>query len=266
MQHVIVGMNTGYATGQQTQFYEKRKRPEVKYIVSEDLNFSSVQTDHDAKKLWLQSQCVLAKNDNIPYMTVLACADAHIPKQKSFWDSIINHCLILDYDLRCIISCCTVALLTRKLLRTRNKDRSRVIIGTYKKVCNYFQKHTDLILAHAPVKPIKFYDMKFIPYESSDMSDKRGAWYSNDEYLWQDEYRYYFNSSLAGLELDKIGSVKYPYKCMGCAVWAARLVCTYAVEVRTKGLSVEKIILAVANECGDARNNCAVVGGILAAM
>lgn len=279
---ILLAIRRGYATGKQSQNYERRRCPDISFVKSsESENFenksvyitnllqhpNSVGKTNEptaAKEIWLQSNRRVATNDFLICASVLCNADVFVEKSESFWRTIIQNCITITYDLRCIIASCTVAMLIRKLIQTIGRSRKQIILGTYKKVRNYFRAHPELVSQHMPMRPVTD-SSRCIPYESPE----HAKWYDGTVYLWEEEYKYYYNTTLENLELDRIGSVSYPYKCMGCAVWAARILCTYfnkaGVEPVGPGLSTEKIILAVAKQCGDARMNCAVTAAVLAA-
>jgi ADP-ribosylglycohydrolase len=96
--------------------------------------------------------------------------------------------------------------------------------------------------------------------------------YINDEgYDLKREFVDYGNMPLKDLKLDEMGKIGYTFKCLGCAFWALDIISRYQERLSAAikegntipGLSFEKIIHRLVQECGDADTNAAVAGSII---
>ena len=151
-------------------------------------------------------------------------------------------CLVTHADPRCVVSCIILNYAIKLL-----KDGSNNIL--MKSVCEGLSYLDGIKINPHRSRgiPEKWVDKKYITKNGYDYKGELLDVYKTSKDLYK-------------LDLDEIGKIGYTYKCLGCAMWAMRLI-DYAKENK-KVLPYIKFIKILAKEGGDADTNAVVAGAL----
>lgn len=199
-----------------------------------------------AYNVWTNSGGKLAPNGSLMRTSILSA----LPDLKTVIGMSSKLSLITHADPRCTASCVMFNAMLHKIINGMT-DHDLVL----KESCAYAR---ELVKAHAEGHTVE--GVRHAPCPQSWL-DKRFKT-RDDELAWWVQTAY--TGSLDDLQLDEMGKIGYVFKCLGCAVYALR-VCKYAAGHGVVP-SFKKVIMKIAQECGDADTNCAVAGALLGAF
>lgn len=219
-----------------------------------------------SEEIWLNSGKKLAPNGAVMRTSILGVLGLFGNDTKLFLDTVRSFCQITHYDARTIMSCWSVCLIVRGILKLVMSESMKELPSLKSRVVELVVSNLDTIQQNMPaVEPVK--GLRHQPTPKMYLNEL----YAKDgHYDVEREYIDYCTASLKDLQLDELGRMGYTFKCMGCAMWALDIVSKYqersdqSDKVGSVGsLSFEKIIVALVKECGDADTNAAVAGSIV---
>lgn len=223
-----------------------------------------------AREIWINSGKKLAANGALMRTSILSILNIfkflQDPKSihQEFYRSVRTMCLVTHYDVRCIISCWTLCYLIQHVLYAMITGDRKSLLNLKKsayKTCllllktipksHYPTSNPQTGVRHQPTPKC---------YTDEEFFNEKG------EYLLEKELVYYFKSNLKDLDLDNSVKMGYTYKCLGCVLWTMDVISKFEnLQKEKPGLSFERVIIKIVEECGDADTNAAAAGSLLGA-
>ena len=224
-----------------------------------------------ATDIWCKSGKRLAPNGSLMRTSILSALDKPTLVEKfSFHLSLITH-----VDPRCISSCvflnsCLYSLIHENApidiivarAATASKKYIDIDIAGVGAMAASPPTTPTISTAAPPLSTPSVTSTASAPSEPDYRTISGGSFKSrNDEMAWWVKTGY--TKTINELKLDEPGKIGYVFKCLGSVAYSLQVL-KYA-QTNNQLPSFKKIIIKIAEECGDADTNCAVAGAVIGA-
>lgn len=228
-------------------------------IILNHKNFKETPIDV-SKEIWLNYNKKIASNEALMKTSILSILNIYkffrepTTIHQDFYRSIRTMCIIMHYDVRCIISCWMLCYFIQHVLYAVLKGDNKILlnlkVNSYK-TCMHLLKtipknHYPIVIPKN-INEKKFYNI-------------------NGEYNIKNELIEYYKSNLKELKLNEI-SQHYTYTSLGYVFWIMDLISKYELNKillsESYKLNFEKIIIKIINDNGDSNINASIAGSLL---